>query len=642
MTNFRALAVMDDAPPPLDPLTNVVISPANIAAEARRQRAQTLGFRQRRKIQGAVKKLDRQLKRVGYAPLMEESRDLRLRMETLHQDYLALRGELAANPEDLEAKQNLKSLHKELVTLKARWEQLKQHIQPLRPIWEDYQSLQMALEDDSIARARLRAERKLMEAMVKEAKIYERLIIDKWTALGFAYKRTEGSKYKVDRVKFSEVAITVDAIYFKIAASYKTAFGNWQTQVPEGVYVGSQLLDEKTLVELGIACQRQVTGAVNTNGAFVIVHRLDSIDGLMNYVSWVDVMERYPEKYHERFPICVGVGMARKVQWCNLSDYPHWLIGGFTNSGKSNMVNVGISTLITKHSPMDIRLILIDLKGGLEFSYYKGIPHLHGDTVESIEGIANALAELEAIMHDRFRRFKGVAKKIEEYHLKRSDYMPRILVVFDEVASLMDHGDLTKQILASLRELTRMGRAVGIHVWLCTQRPDVKVIDGQIKNNLSVRLSGRMASSSDSVTILGNSTAKELAPIQGRMVLQLGPDPIFIQTPHITDEMLTESISRAKLFELPPPLDVPDYKRVTHQHWTWERVVELSIKHLGGNISARPVWEAADDLSQAQARELVEIIWGMDSIPFGGKTYRVQALKGKQKRLVEVADSAIP
>jgi hypothetical protein len=216
--------------------------------------------------------------------------------------------------------------------------------------------------------------------------------------------------------------------------------------------------------------------------------------------------------------------------------------------------------------------------------------------------------------------------------------MPRVIIVFDEVASIMDHGDLTKQILASLRELTRMGRAVGIHVFLCTQRPDVKAIEGSIKVNLAVRMSGRMPSSSDSVTILGNKLAANLAAVPGRMVFQLGPDPQQVQTPFISEENMTKALKIALAMDAPPALDVPDsaVRRHVHQQWTVERVIELSIMHLGGNITWKAIYEAADDLSQGQARRLVEQIWSMDQIEFDGKTYTIQRGKGHIKRLVEL------
>jgi DNA segregation ATPase FtsK/SpoIIIE-like protein len=241
-------------------------------------------------------------------------------------------------------------------------------------------------------------------------------------------------------------------------------------------------------------------------------------------------------------------------------------------------------------------------------------------------------------MELRFKKFKGAAKKIEDYHLRYPDRdMPRILCVFDEFASIQGHGDVTKRISASVLRLTRLGRAVGIHMWLCTQQPDVKVIEGGIKTNLPLRMSGRMPTSSASVTVLGNSSAAALAAVAGRMILQLGPDPLPIQTPHISDEEIAESLAVAKKFEKPLPLEMGDVSKVIHEEWTTDRVVELSLKHLSGNISWSAVYNAAsDDISREQARRLVEVIWKADCVHFEGKDYKMQTGHGKQKRLVEI------
>lgn len=641
MSEDRALVpiIQAEAPAPLAPLTHVVISPANIAAEARAQRAIRLSFGQRRRIKAEIRQLERRLGRAGYSALTAQRNDLWEQLSRLQESYFAVSDRLQAAPDNAELKQQLAIIQKESRPLMKQWLDLNEAYQPVKQMYGRLKQLQTALEDHQLAKARERAEKIQMKKMVKEARIYEKIIIDRWTRLGYAHRYTDGKRRnKVDKVRFSEVSITLDAIYFKIDASYQTAFRNYRTSIPYGVKVTEQLLHEVTLRELTVSCQRQVTGVFNANGAWVVVHRLQSVDGLMNEVSYQNAMERYHALNHpERMPICVGVAINRQVQWVYLSDHPHWLIGGYTNSGKSNLVNVGISTLISKQSPMDLRLILIDLKGGLEFSYYEGIPHLHREVVDSIEKVADTLAELEAVMELRFKKFKGVAKRIEDYHPKRpKDYMPRILCVFDEVASIMDHGDTTKRILASLRSLTRMGRAVGIHIWLCTQRPDVKAIEGSIKANLNLRLSGRMSSTADSMTVLGNSSAKDLAAVPGRMILQLGPDPTPIQTPKIDPEDIAEALEIAKSYPAPPPIEIPEGYTVVHQEWTVEKVIELSLKHLGGNITAQKVWQNAQgDMSQGQARKLVEKVWAADCVEFEGKQYRVK-LVGNSRRLIEV------
>lgn len=635
-TETTPIPFNESVPAPLAPLTHVVISPANIAAEQRKQRALRLTLKERMQMRAQIAQLDLKLSQGRY----EEHRRF---FESLKADYerlQALSGELAVKTMDWLLEPDLldriSENNRQLADVKARGAVVEIQYRKLKPRYDQRAQLAQKLHEHELAVERDKLQREIENAMKKEAAIYERLIIDRWTRLGFAHKWSEDGKSYMEKVKFSEVGITLDAIYYKIDASYKTAFNNWKTNLPEGVYVAKQLLHEDTLAELTIACQRQVSGVYNTHGAWVVVHRLDSVDGLMNYVKFQDVMARYPTQYHRLMPICVGVGINRKVQWVNLAHFHHWLISGYTSSGKSNMVNVGICTLISKHTPDELRLVLIDLKGGLEFDYYSELPHLHGKIVDSVDGVADQLAELEAIMEERFKKFKGVAKFIEQYHAKRpNDPMPRILCVFDEVASVTEHGDITKRIRASLAELTRKGRAVGIHVWLCTQRPDVGIVEGQVKNNLGVRLTGRMQTSSDSVTVLGTGRAAELAAVPGRMMLSLGPDPLPIQTPHITDDDLAECLRVARSYQPPAPLDVPETRKVIHQQWTVERIVELSIKHLGGNVTWKRIYEAADDLSQSQARELVEKVWTMDCIEFEGKSYHIERGRGGARYLRE-------
>lgn len=624
------------APDPLKSLTQRVISPANIALEARQKRAEPLTAGKRRQIRQQIKRLNGHLKRNQYDETLSIYSALKSRLKPLWETYSGLKEKIAAHPEDQEAQDYFEAFKNEIGPELEHWRAVQSKLQSLSGIVEKRNSLQHQLDDHPIAVARLKQEAKLRRDMETEAHIYAKLIITRWTRLGFCHRYTVKGKEKTDMVRFSNVSITHDAIYFKIAASHKTAFNNWDTDVPEGVYIAKQLLSPDTLNELSITCQKQVTGIYNANGAWVVVHRLESIDGLMNYVKFGDVMERYPLQYKKRMPIPVGVTYNREIQWVNLSDYPHWLIGGYTGSGKSNTINVGICSLISTQHPNDLRLILCDLKGGLEFSFYDGIPHLYGSIVDEPGKVAEMLLELESIMEIRFKQLKGVAKKIEDYQMRRPEaHMPRILCVFDEVASIQGHGDTTKQIVQSLLRLSRLGRAVGIHLWLCTQQPNVKVIEGGIKTNMNLRLSGRMPSTSDSITVLGNSSAAQLAAVAGRMIMQAGPDPLPIQTPHIPDEEISAALKTAKEFPEPKALEVGNMRPV-HEGWSTQRLAEFSIKHMNGSLSGRYLFDAINDdsLTARQCYQLVEEIWKLGTIQYEGQQYIAQK-QGKSWRLVQ-------
>jgi DNA segregation ATPase FtsK/SpoIIIE-like protein len=372
-----------------------------------------------------------------------------------------------------------------------------------------------------------------------------------------------------------------------------------------------------------------------------VVNRLDSHDGLMDKVHYRQIMEVYPKEHQSNFTVCVGVGLYRITKWVNFAHYPHWLIAGWTGGGKSNIVNVIISTLITHHSPDELRLVLLDLKGGVEFGSYQGIPHLIGNVIEDIEQISGVLEQLEAVMADRLKllRAKGV-KVIEDYNRRTDKPLPRIIVFFDEFAAVTGQGDTTRRIKASLQQIVAKGRAIGIHVVASTQTPNVDTIPGIIKTNLSVRLVGRMPTSSASVTALGSGDASDLAAIPGRMIMMISePEPI--QTPLIDDDDIHDAIAIAKQFPAPKiPLELPAGR--THQQWTPERLIEFSLKHMGGNIAGTALYEAIQDenLSRAQVFALVEKILEMPSVSHNGKTYCIENRGKRTRYLTEVKEDS--
>lgn len=624
------------APPPLAALTSRVTSPNNEALVARHKRAEVLSRRQIRKVSKAIMSIRAELAENGYEALLVLRDNLREELAPLHEQYHALKAHLSNNPDDADSCQQYKSVRKAIKPKLERYQSVTSTLRPLYEKAQQLEALQNMLDDHPIAVARMKKEAELRKALEREAEIYARLIQNTWTRLGMCHRYTDKKgREKVDRVRFSNMAITLDGIHFKILTSSKTIWNNWKDHIPQGVYVESQLLSPQTLRECSIACQRQVTGVSTNDGAWVIVHRLESVDGLMNEVGWDSVMERYPDHDHDGMPIPLGVTYNREVVWITLEEVPHWLVGGYTKSGKSNFINSSICALISNQPPDDLRLILIDLKGGVEFDFYKDIPHLHNDIIQDVGDIPQVLAEAEALMIERQQILKKAnVKLIEDYNRKRPhDRMPRVLIVFDEVASYIGLGETTRRITASLTTLVRIGRNVGIHVWLCTQRPDVQVITGAIKANMGMRASGRMQTTADSMTILGNGTAAALPDIKGRMVFQLGPEPFVAQTPHIHDDTLMSAVARAKQFSKPAPLVIPDIA-VTDLVWSPQRVIEISLVHLGGEITWKAIYEAAaGDLSANQARELVKRIWDMDLIEHNGNKYKVVVGRSNKRRL---------
>lgn len=622
-------SIIAGAPPPLAPFTHVVIHPDNVKALERQQEARRLSRSERRKLDGMVNQCRRQLDKADYAAHAAIRAQVRDEARPLMEAYRQ-----AKNAGET---QKALELRERLIPLSEKFQALQNQLAPLDECRRQMEVWQWLLENDELVAAQEKFEFDQRQALVKESQIFEEIIRNTLTRLGFCYRYTEDGKERVERVRFGTVQYGVDAHYFSIKVAERTAMGGWIDNVPRGVRVKEDLLNPKTLDELTTACRRQVTGVHNPNGAWIVVHRLNSTDGLVNRVRYSDVMDYYPQSEREEIPICIGATFARRIEWIRLSQFPHWLVAGTTGSGKSNFMNTVICNLITSQSPNELMLGLVDLKGGLEFGAYFNVPHLWGEVAQSIPAVVQKLEELEAIMADRFQRFSSVrVKHIGQYRIVRPlDRMPRIVLVMDEVASITNAQQQTKRIWDSMSELVRKGRAVGIHLLLATQRPDRDVLPGQIKAQLDVRLTGHQPSAADSSTILNNALARELPAIPGRMALQYKlPKPIPIQTPFISEQEIVDCLKRAMAYPTPPPLPIPEGVELVDRVWTPERLARLALTHTNGNVSVNSLHkEVQEDLTRAQVRELAEQLWNMTFV-IDGIAYHVKTGKGKEKRLV--------
>ena len=211
----------------------------------------------------------------------------------------------------------------------------------------------------------------------------------------------------------------------------------------------------------------------------------------------------------------IGKDIVGRAITDNLAKGPHYLVAGATGSGKSVCLNVMIVSLLMRYSPEDLRLILVDPKS-VGFRIYEHIPHLMID--EIITEPKRALAALSWAQVEMERRYKVFAEcpelimDIEAYNTRIAGptvaKMPRIVVVIDELADLME--TCKKDIEAKIRAIAQKARAAGIHLVLATQRPSVDIITGTIKANLPSRIALKVMNFNDSQTILSEAGAEKL------------------------------------------------------------------------------------------------------------------------------------
>lgn len=269
-------------------------------------------------------------------------------------------------------------------------------------------------------------------------------------------------------------------------------------------------------------------------------------DGLPDLVEY-DYEEFLPYFENMTLPIINGKDLNGKVLAYDMNDSPHLLITGETGSGKSSLLRSIITTLIQYKKPDDLRFLLGDLKRA-EFGIYRNVEHVDQVCI-SEKTLLPALMKIKAEMdrrgdildqHDEINHIKDLPMKL-----------PYILVVIDEVALLKKN----KAIMNIIEEISAIGRSLGIQLLLSMQRADHKLMEGALKNNLTVRISGRQSNDNNS-RIAGVPNAHEIDITEkGRMIIML-EKPIQFKAPLLELKEVNEILKPYKRIKEPPITEV--------------------------------------------------------------------------------------
>ncbi|MFI3320006.1 MAG: DNA translocase FtsK 4TM domain-containing protein [Rikenellaceae bacterium] len=226
-----------------------------------------------------------------------------------------------------------------------------------------------------------------------------------------------------------------------------------------------------------------------------------------------------------QLPIVIGRTIQNENYVFDLAKMPHLLVAGATGQGKSVGLNAIITSLLYRKHPAELKLVMIDPKM-VEFTPYKNLEHHFMAKMESEEEVIitdpkKAVYTLNSLCEEMERRLKllsqAAVRNIIEYNDKFKQrrlnpekghfFMPYIVVVVDEFADLIM---MTREVEAPVMRLAQKARAVGIHLIIATQRPDVKVITGGIKANFPARIAFRVMQMIDSRTIIDQPGANQL------------------------------------------------------------------------------------------------------------------------------------
>lgn len=241
----------------------------------------------------------------------------------------------------------------------------------------------------------------------------------------------------------------------------------------------------------------------------------------------------------------VGINDEGNPIWLDLHEKyhgPHGLIAGTTGSGKSEFIITYILSMVINYSPNEVAFILIDYKGGGLAGAFENktqgyrLPHLAG-TITNLDkaSLNRTLVSIDSELKRRQKVFNEVRDKLGESTIdiykyqkfyregKIDEPMPHLFIISDEFAELKAQ---QPEFMDDLISAARIGRSLGVHLILATQKPS-GVVNDQIWSNTKFRVCLKVQDKADSNEMLKRPDAADIVNA-GRFYLQVGNDEIFV------------------------------------------------------------------------------------------------------------------
>nr|WP_318540685.1 type VII secretion protein EssC [Terribacillus saccharophilus] len=259
---------------------------------------------------------------------------------------------------------------------------------------------------------------------------------------------------------------------------------------------------------------------------FLEMYGVEKVEELAIQARW-----RANETY-KTLAVPLGLRGKEDIVQLNLHEKahgPHGLVAGTTGSGKSEIIQSYILSLAVNFHPYEVAFLLIDYKGGGMANLFRKLPHLMG-TITNLDRAQSmrALASIKAELQKRQRLFGEYnVNHINQYQKlfkqgKAAEPMPHLFLISDEFAELKsEQPDFMKELVST----ARIGRSLGIHLILATQKPS-GVVDDQIWSNSKFKLALKVQNASDSNEIIKTPDAAEIT-LPGRSYLQVGNNEIY-------------------------------------------------------------------------------------------------------------------
>lgn len=309
---------------------------------------------------------------------------------------------------------------------------------------------------------------------------------------------------------------------------------------------GRLLLDEKEYVNLDIMLDdgEGINFENIARDLGVLIHEQGITSRIPETVSFLEMYQvktpqelRIEERWRKNnaaksLEVPLGMRTMEDLLYLNLHEKahgPHGLVAGTTGSGKSELIQSYILSLAVNFHPHEVGFLLIDYKGGGMAGLFRDLPHLLG-TITNLDG-SESMRALESIQSE-LRRRERIFRTMEVNHInaytelfragKAQEPIPHLFIISDEFAELKkEQPEFMKELVTT----ARVGRSLGVHLILATQKP-AGIVDDQIWSNSRFKLCLKVQTESDSKEILHTADAANIIQT-GRAYLQVGNNEIY-------------------------------------------------------------------------------------------------------------------
>lgn len=371
--------------------------------------------------------------------------------------------------------------------------------------------------------------------------------------------------------------------------------------------------------------------AIPSMVSFMEIYHVRKVDDLDVWRFWNE------NKVWEGIRATIGLRAGSKPFVLDISDKlqshgPHGLVAGTTGSGKSVMLQTYILSLALNYHPEQVQFLLIDYKGGGTAKVFSDLPHVAGiiDNQGEHRTIQRALQSIQGEINRRERAFKRLGvDHIDDYiqqfnHDPNERTLAHLVIIVDEFAELKRE---QPEFMKALVSAARVGRSVGIHLILATQKPSNSV-DDEIWSNTRFRICLRVAGRGDSNDMLKRPDAAYLRGM-GRCYVQVGLDEIFeqVQTSYSGAEYAPDELTSEEMPHLLGDAGQPlkfkkkrksnksDKEPKTQMDAVMKRIIEVAGQH--GVAAAHKLW-----LKEMDPVVLLDALEGFTESAFDGEQWK--------------------